>query len=625
MKRWVKRLLIAVVVSVSFMFTTMPAKTLVTRAGFNITHYDVQVNVNSDGTFDITETLDVTFHEKLHGIYFDIPTKYEMNWDNGNIMKYSFPVTDVKVLSGHDNEIEKYDSAIRIILGSPNRYSSIQETYKVSYKLHTKDLDLDGVQMLFYNIISGGWNCDIEYVTFNINLPESVDFDKLYFDSPAGVTQISNGPLLIDANGTTIRGSYNSTLSSGEALTIQLFLPNDYFKFPTTAVAALTVSVIGAIITFVCYFLFLKYGKDERLIPVVEFDAPAGMTSAEVGYVIDGICDSNDVASLIIFWAKKGCLSIEDDGTTLTLTKLTDLPDDSRDYEFRMFSALFDNRNVVTTEQLSEKFYTHINKAQRNIYDYFKKGNKVYTSEGIQMVLAVISGFPLALLAAISVFHMNFDFVEAVIAGIGIAVIVFLATGFLISLSNSWYTLKAKPIIMFVTALLSLAAFIATYVVTQVFGSVSIQFLIITTVSTVILMFVAAQMRKRTRYGSEMMGRVLGLRTFIITAEKERLEMLLKDNPSIFYDILPFAYALSLTDIWSKHFKELEIAPCDWYNGGTVSPYLIGSSMSSSMNSLTSSMVSAPAPEGGSGGGSSSGGDSGFSGGGFGGSSGGGW
>ena len=609
----------------SFMFTTIPTQTLVTRAGFDITHYDVQVNVNSDGTFDITETLDVTFHEKLHGVYFDIPTKYEMNWDNGNIKNYYFPVTDVKVLSSHENEIEKYDSATRIILGSPDRYSNTQETYKVSYKLHTKDLNLDGVQMLFFNIISGRWNCDIEYVTFNISLPESVDFDKMYFDSPTGVTQNSKGPLLINANGTTISGSYNSTLSSGEALTIQLFLPNDYFKFPTTTVPALIASVIGATITVVCYFLFLKYGKDERLIPVVEFDAPAGMTSAEVGYVIDGICDSNDVASLIIFWAKKGCLSIDDDGKTLTLTKLADLPSDSRDYEFRMFSALFANRNVVTTEQLSEKFYTHINSAQRNIYDYFRKGNRVYTSEGIQMVLAAISGFPLAFLAAVSVFYMNFDFLEAIIAWAGIAVIIFVATGFLVTLSNSWYTLKTKPIIMFVVALLSFAAFIAVYAVTQIFGSVSMQYLIITTVCTVILMFIAAQMRKRTRYGGEMIGRVLGLRNFIITAEKERLEMLLKDNPSIFYDILPFAYALSLTDIWSKHFKELEIAPCDWYNGGTVSPYLIGSSMSNSMNSLASSMVSAPAPEGGSGGGSSSGGDSGFSGGGFGGSGGGGW
>ena len=155
------------------------------KEGFNISHYDVQIKINSDGIFEVTETLEVSFHERLHGIYLNIPTRYKMNWDNGNIKNYYFPVTDVKVLSSHDHEVEKYSDFTRVILGSANRYSKDVEIYKVSYKVHTKDLDLDGIQMFFYNIISGGWNCDIEYVTFSISFPTTVDFDNLYLDNIA--------------------------------------------------------------------------------------------------------------------------------------------------------------------------------------------------------------------------------------------------------------------------------------------------------------------------------------------------------------------------------------------------------------------------------------------------------
>ena len=619
MKRWIKYLLVVMMVLGTLLASTTPISA---KEVFNISHYDIQIKVNSDGVFEITETLEVRFDEERHGIYLNIPTRYKMNWDNGNLKNYYFPVTDIKVLSSHEYEVERFSDFTRVILGSADRYSNTVETYKVSYKVHSRDLDLEGIQMFFYNIISGGWDCDVEYVTFNIELPKTVDFDDLYFDSPMGTTQVSREALSFNAIGNTISGSYNGTLAPREALTIKLYLPNDYFIFPTATANSLLVTIIGAIFTILGYFVFLKYGKDEQLIPVIEFDAPEGMNSAEVGYVIDGTCDTNDVVSLILFWAKEGQLRIDDDGDTLTLTKLAELPATSKEFEHTMFSELFDNRDVVTTEELKEKFYTSISKAQGSIYRQFKKGNPVYTSEGIQIFLSFFAGLPAALLNAVAIYHINLDKFEAIVAG-GIALLfAFSATLFLIQVSNNWYTLKHRTVTIITAAIFAALVIIATFVTTQLLGDVSFVFFAVTIICTIICMFVVAQMRRRTRYGSEIIGRVVGLREFIITAEKERLEMLVRDNPTIFYDILPFAYALSLTDIWSEHFKDLEIPECEWYSDGAmVTGFAIGDRMSQSMSTLSSSMVSSPVSEGG--GSSSGGGD--FSGGGFGGSSGGSW
>ena len=135
-------------------------------------------------------------------------------------------------------------------------------------------------------------------------------------------------------------------------------------------------------------------------------------------------------------------------------------------------------------------------------------------------------------------------------------------------------------------------------------------------------------MKKRTDRGQRLTGRVLGLRNFILYAEKDRLAILVEDDPTYFYSILPYAYALGLSDIWAEHFRGLTLEPPTWYYGpdGWTTWYML-SRLDRNMNSFQRAMTSAPAssssgPHGGSFGG---GGGGGFTGGGFGGTSGSGW
>jgi uncharacterized membrane protein len=129
-------------------------------------------------------------------------------------------------------------------------------------------------------------------------------------------------------------------------------------------------------------------------------------------------------------------------------------------------------------------------------------------------------------------------------------------------------------------------------------------------------------MPKRTKYGSEIFGKILGFKRFLETVEKEKLEMLVMDNPTYFYDILPYTYVLGISNKWISKFEEINISSPDWYSGTTAfSVASFGSFMNSAMSSATSSMTSSPSSS--SGGGGSSGGGS--SGGGSGGGGGGSW
>ena len=113
------------------------------------------------------------------------------------------------------------------------------------------------------------------------------------------------------------------------------------------------------------------------------------------------------------------------------------------------------------------------------------------------------------------------------------------------------------------------------------------------------------------------------------TAEKERLEALVYENPSYFYNILPFAYVLGVSDKWIKNFEGIAMEPPRWYYGYDYSPMTMYYFMHRSMGNI-SRVMSTPNIEkdglfGSSSGGSFGGGGGGFAGGGFGGGGGGSW
>lgn len=624
---WKHCLLAAMTISLCCLFAIVPIRA---REHFDIITHRVDMVVNEDGSIEVTETLFVEFDRDMHGIYINLPTRYRMTWDDGVTKSYTFPISDIQVLSDHEYDIESSLDGVQIRLGSEDYYANTLEMYAVRYTVHTRDLGLDGQQMLFYNIISGEWNTTIHRVEFSITMPKPFSTDDLYFDGPMGVTQTSKGCFEVQIDGNTITGTYFDSMEYREALTVLLHLPDQYFVFPQASSTLSIGWIICGVAAVVTALLFLKYGRDEAVIPVVSFTAPEGSNSAEVGYIIDGTVDTKDVISLILYWANAGYLTIDETDDTLTLTKKQDLPESAKRYEKTMFNALFRKRDQVTTKQLQEKFYRTLQTTQNQLTTYFQaKKRAVYTSVGLQYVAAAIAGLPAALGTALILHFYTYSLLASCIGAIAIWAMVLISTCLMISLSNRWYMLKPLGKIGRIVAaallyLLPSAIMLILYVVCDTAWYNMLPFVL----CSILMSFLAAAMRKRTAYGRRVFGEVLGLRDFILTAEKDRLEMLGQENPYIFYDILPYAYALDLTDVWNEHFKDLTIPPCEWYMTTYPygNPYLMMHRLDHCMHDMSTSMMSTPQPRDG-GGSVGSGGSfgGGFSGGGFGGSGGGGW
>ena len=49
--------------------------------------------------------------------------------------------------------------------------------------------------------------------------------------------------------------------------------------------------------------------------------------------------------------------------------------------------------------------------------------------------------------------------------------------------------------------------------------------------------------------------------------EKDRIEKLVMDNPNVYYDILPYAYVLGISDKWINKFEKYIVEPPVWLVG----------------------------------------------------------
>ncbi len=609
------------------------------REAFDIRFHDVEMEVNEDGSIKVIETMGVHFTEQRHGIYVDISKKYNMTWQIGSQTReksYFFPITNVKVLSSHASEIDNGSSYIRIKIGSGSSYAQEEETYKWTYVIHTSDLDLDGMQMVFMNIIKPyGWNTDTEKCSFTITMPKKFDTDNIAVASPEGMTYGTGttGHLSVEVVGNVIKGSYDALLTNSEGITIQVLLDEGYFQFEDINKAGILSSIIAGIMAIVSGFVFFRFGKDDPLIPTVEFYAPEGLNSAEVGTVIDEEANDNDVVSLILDWGRRGLITIEETENDLLLRTVPEAQEQLSGYEKNFFEGVFRGKEKRYVSTMKYNLYKKVERCKVDIekkFDTKTHGLVTKSSTVAQFLMCLFCALPVCVTLVICWRKVYYEIAPMLVVSGFVAIATIMGCFLFCYYVKKKYINKAwkKLLLIFGTSLLFAVPIVALTLVLE-HCHIKPIFTVIVIAITMLMVLLTGFMKKRTSYGNEMLGKVLGFKEFIRVAEEDKLKMLQEQDPMYFYNVLPFAYAFGLTNIWNDHFKNIEIPECRYYT--SYSPYSdryhMVHSLNSNMHTVSTAMNSRPAESssGGSSFSSGGGGSSFSSGGGFGGSSGGSW
>ena len=290
-----KRKIIFLNLIILLLFITPSIKAL----DYQIDSYDVDIVVNKNNTFDITETISTYFNTYKHGIIRKIPLKNKVERLDGTVTNNRVNISNVSV----DNEFSKYKENGYYVL----KIDSASETftgakrYIIKYNYNIGKDPLKYKDEFYFNIIGTEWDTTISNVTFKITMPESFDSSKIGFSSGRYGDVSNNITYSIDGN--VITGKYKSTLGIGEALTLRLELPEGYFVGAGNSYDYLI--YLYFIIPIICFLVSLliwyKYGKDDEIIEPVEFYPPEGLNSLDVGYLYKGKAQDIDVVSLLIY------------------------------------------------------------------------------------------------------------------------------------------------------------------------------------------------------------------------------------------------------------------------------------------------------------------------------------
>ncbi len=377
--------------------------------------------------------------------------------------------------------------------------------------------------------------------------------------------------------------------------------------------------------------------KEKALVPTMEYYPPDQLNPAETGYIIDGRADPGDMTALIYYWASHGHLAIEITGkNSSVLHRGTDLDDQHQDYEQSMYRRLWSlgNGTTVTTLQLTDKYYSTLTKATVNLKRSFDQTDRRLTNRSSDRLSIILSLLLIAGLLLIPLAIMFFapactgkEIFAAAAGGLCFIPMMVLCSN-AVDLRNK----RKRASRVFSGIAIAVLAALGTFLLTGMLSPVALGWVpaFLLSAGIAIAMVLAPFLRSRTDYGTYILGRCVGFRHFLETAEKERLEMLLDENPNYYYDILPYAQVLGVSNAWTDRFKDIETSPPDWFYGDEVTRTATNYLMLRNMTSMGTAMRSVPVETGSGGkfGGFSGGGGGfggGFSGGGGGGGGGGGW
>lgn len=538
-----------------------------------IRNFHSNIYIKKDGTINVQENIEYDFGDAhRHGIYRDIPYRY-----SSGLTKYSVRLNVEDVTNFKDNayiyKVSKSGGWANIRIGDPDRKITGTHNYRIEYTVSGAVGFFDEHDELYWNVTGDEWRVPI------LNSGATVYFDEDIADGVmaacyTGAYGSTDQDCTKQIQESGVKFKTIGSLNGGEGITIIVGLPKGIIEEPSSLsklwwfIFDNWAFALPFATFFSLFYLWRNRGKDPegRGVIAVKYEPPEDLTPAEAGTLIDERVNILDITSTVIDLAVRGFLEIEE----ISSTKFFFFTD--RDYK------------LLRTEKTDESLKSYEEKVLSGI---FKGKETVMVSELRNKFYTELPGIRNALYKELinkRLFPTNPENVRSIYKWIGIGGLIL---GF------------------FLLAIFPLGLCIG--------------------LSALIILIFSRYMPRKTKKGSLKNEELLGFREFIERAEKDRIERLAKEDPTLFDRVLPYALVFGLEDRWADAFKDMYNEPPNWYHssnyGRSFSPNIFVSDIGRSLGVMNSTLASTPRRSGGSG--FSSGG--GFSGGGSGGGGGGSW
>ncbi len=539
-----------------------------------IREYITDIIINKDNSVDIVETIEYDFQEQeRHGIFRTIPIKYltaNNNWRKIMISNLNVLMDDKTV--GYQKS--KQGRNLEIKIGNANKRINGRHQYQISYTVGGALNYFSEHDELYWNVIGSEWEVPIQQSVATVSVSgiiKTACFHGLYGSlEDCTIVESSKEKAIFKFKSLQPREGGTIVVGIEKGLIREVSFWQKWLWFLRDN----WVLSLPGIALFWGGRRWWRYGRDPEgrgtIIPY--YETADNLSVAEASVVMYNGLRSKDISAMIVQLAIKGFIKIkqEKEGKLFRHTN----------YVFYKSDVHKNKTGQLTGEEdfLFEALF-ELGDNEKVTTDNLK--NKFYKK---------ISTLQRKSLEAIK--NRNYLPTKSQYNG-GMLVVVGIVQMIL---------LGALAIFLGSTAIIS--------------GIISL----------IILVFFAIFMGHRTKKGVIAKEKLLGLKLYLETAEKDRIKFhnAPSKNPQQFEKLLPYAMIFGVEKEWAKQFKDIYKEVPDWYqgaNGQAFSSVVLANSLNSFGRTTAGSIASSPSSASSGGSGFSGGG----SGGGFGGGGGGSW
>jgi len=543
-----------------------------------ISLFETEVFLEKDTNINIKEEIHYVFPQPKHGIIREIPTDYKVQ---AGLRRPTTLILNDIYYYHVDNPEVKFDDYKRsnssgyaiFQIGNPDITITGEYVFVIDYTLKNAINYFDDYDELYLNITGDGWVVPIKKASARITTPGEIT-DKLCFTGPVGSTESNCSFESNSEKEVTISTDFQ--LNPREGLTVVLKMPKGTLEDTTGSQRiAFLLSNLGILLPILVFFLLLailkKKGKNGKITIIPHYEPMKGLYPLLAGYIYQAKLDTKHITAEIIQLAMDGYLTIKQEGKRKYLLLKNETSQNPPQVESAtLYEGLFKEGDSVQTKKISSNFYLTVRTITSQL------DSKVYSDK---------------------YFSTKRRNLKRALSAIGVVVMVL---GFYSFVPLSIIAATGWSIGLLVSGLLS---FIFSF-----------------------------RVDLRSQKGNEVYHEMEGLKMYIDTAEKHRIEF--HNNPAkfrgVFEKLLPYAIIFGLEKKWSEEFKEIYQEPPTWYQGdiSAFNSYLLVSSISNISRNVKSKSVppnSAGGVRSSHGGSGGSGFGGGSSGGGFGGGGGSSW
>ena len=559
-----------------FLFIFIPCLTLALSASEQINSFDIDVYIPNNGIVRVEENIEYQFPDEVRrGIIRKIPYKYKLGQNNYNLRIEVINVTDFEGNSYKYN-VKKKNGYVEIKIGDPDITVTGVKEYRIEYFVKKAIREIEAYDEFYWNVTGTEWDLPIlsssAHIYFEADIPDELKMDC--FTGRYGSTEKN---CTYNSSPDSVVYSSNGELNPYQGLTIVLKFPPGLIKGPSKLdqwfwfIRDNLIYTVPFFTLLILYFIWHKFGRDPyKNMPIaVSYEPPPDLTPAEAGALFDEKADMIDLTSTVIDLAVRGYLRIEEIETIKFL-----------------FLSLSDYK-IIKLNKTTENLMPH----EIKIFE------GLFSSDQTDVLISDLKNKYYKHLESIknSIYHQLVD-----------------KNYFLSNPDRIRTTYKAVGMIIIFSALFILPDLLPK---------------LIFAFSGFMVVYFSKYMPRKTRKGVTVNHHLLGFREFIERAEKDRIKLLVEEDPAIFDRVLPYALVFGLEEKWAEAFSGMFTEPPNWYSSnsysGGFSPHIFVNDIGRSISIMNKSFNSSPRNSSGSR--SISMGGGGFSGGGFGGGGGGSW